>query len=137
MQTFLPYADFEKSLRCLSRQHLCKQRVEAYQIYQRLIDPTIKSWQNHPAVRMWRGHTNALIDYYNTALSVWAKRGYVNDKLQPLPYRRTHHRVPAWLGNRAVHQGYRSNLVRKNAEHYRQYFPKIVTNLPYVWPTKG
>lgn len=33
MQTFLPYADFEKTAKCLDYKRLGKQRVEAWQIY--------------------------------------------------------------------------------------------------------
>ena len=61
MQTFLPYPDIEKSLECLDRLRLGKQRVEAYQILNILLNRTkTKEWRNHPAVKMWEGHTNAL-----------------------------------------------------------------------------
>lgn len=33
MNTFLPYADFQKSAQCLDNKRLGKQRVEAWQIY--------------------------------------------------------------------------------------------------------
>ena len=63
MQTFLPYSDFERSAKTLDYKRLGKQRVEAYQILQALSDPNY-GWQNHPAVKMWRGYEEALVAYY-------------------------------------------------------------------------
>ena len=62
MQTFLPYSDFNRSALALDRQRLGKQRVECKQIVLALGNPTY-GWQNHPAVRMWRGHARVLCEY--------------------------------------------------------------------------
>lgn len=84
MQTFLPYPDFKKSLQTLDYRRLGKQRIEAYQIIR-----AIKyggGWSHHPAVKMWRGHINALKQYYNLSLDEWISRGYQN-RMKKMPIR--------------------------------------------------
>ena len=76
MQTFLPYPDFEKSLRALDYRRLGKQRVEAYQILRAIKHGG--GWRNHPAVKMWRGHVNALKRYHNMCIDEWVRRGFRN-----------------------------------------------------------
>ena len=75
MQTFLPYPDYAASAKVLDRQRLGKQRVENLQIIKALLDPTY-GWQNHPAVKMWRGHIISLLDYQAAICSEWVGRGY-------------------------------------------------------------
>jgi hypothetical protein len=136
MQTFLPYDDFRRSLRCLDDKRLGKQRVEAWQILVALANPDY-GWQHHPAVRMWRGFDLALSCYYNIAVFEWKQRGfhnsmsYVNDSFSYYP----DVPLPSWLGRRSFHYAHRSNLVRKYPKHYRQFFPKVADSLPYVWPS--
>jgi len=43
-------------------------------------------------------------------------------------------RVPPWFGSEPLHLSHQSALVRKLPEHYRQYFPGVPDDLPYVWP---
>jgi hypothetical protein len=62
MQTFLPYANFSRTASVLDMKRLCKQRVETLQVMKALSDPSY-GWQNHPAVKMWRGHRGALMMY--------------------------------------------------------------------------
>jgi len=134
MQTFLPYEDFERSLRCLDRQRLGKQRVESFQILNILTGATKKAgWRNHPAVRMWSGYDNALKDYYNKNLRIWEERGYKNIKL--IPYVIIGKAIaPPWLGDKEFHASHRSNLLRKNPDHYGQFGWSEGPDLPYVWP---
>lgn len=136
MQTFLPYADFTKSAVCLDMRRLSKQRVEAKQIWLALNDPTY-GWQNHPAVKMWRGHKDALAHYGVAICTEWRKRGY-NDTLLPW------FQLRAWILDPCYYPQWRtlefcrshqSNLVRKDAVHYRAYFPDVPDDLPYIWPT--
>src|ERR1700712_589343 len=75
MQTFLPYADFEATAHVLDRQRLGKQRVETLQILRALVLPDY-GWQNHPAVRMWRGRTEALVRYGLDCVENWQGRGH-------------------------------------------------------------
>jgi hypothetical protein len=47
MQTFLPYADFERSARSLDPRRLGKQRVECIQVVRGLTVPGY-GWRHHP-----------------------------------------------------------------------------------------
>jgi hypothetical protein len=62
MQSFLPYADFAESLRCLDNQRLGKQRVGAWQIIRTILGHNAGGWRNHPAVKMWQGSVHELCD---------------------------------------------------------------------------
>lgn len=157
MQTFLPYKSFTKSAEVLDWQRLGKQRVEALQIHNVLtgnvsrkcpkckgkykgieVCPTCQcelkknvGWQHHPAVLMWKGYENALVEYKNIMILEWQKRGYKNSmeliKLTtPITY-------PPWIGNEELHRSHRSNLLRKDFEYYSKHF-KDPDNLPYIWP---
>jgi hypothetical protein len=132
MQTFLPYESFTRSAATLDRARLGKQRVEAYQIGRTLRGET-RGWRNHPAVRMWRDYEAALTLYLRAVLHEWALRGYANIKLEmpPVPL---DVRWPPWLGDPALHASHRSNLLRKNPRHYRQFGWTEPDDLPYVWP---
>ena len=133
MQTFLPYPDFKKTFECLDYRRLGKQRVETYQILNVLLERTnTKGWRNHPAIKMWRGYENALKLYLNMCIDEWIARGYNNN----MKYEQISGVVefPPWMGDHRFHTSHQSNLVRKLPEHYRQYFPDIQNNIPYIWP---
>lgn len=133
MQTFLPHPNFEKSLKVLDSKRLGKQRVEAFQILNIILNRTkTKGWRNHPAVKMWKNYPNALKLYLNTAIKEWTKRGY-NNKMK---FEKIRGRVifPIWIGNRKFHASHRSNLLRKNKEYYSKFKWKENSNLPYIWP---
>jgi hypothetical protein len=137
MQTFLPYESFTKSASVLDRQRLGKQRVENLQVIKALITPGY-GWQNHPAVKMWRGHEYTLLKYQEAICNEWTGRGYKDtcleksiDLLAGYPIGIT---KPKWLGNVEFHESHQSNLLRKFPEHYSQYFTNVSDNLEYVWP---
>ena len=76
MQTFLPYKDFQKSAEALDNKRLNKQILEGYQILNVLSnDDPRAGWRNHPAVKMWRGHEKALLEYVMTCVREADKRG--------------------------------------------------------------
>lgn len=133
MQTFLPYPNFYDSLQTLDTRRLGKQRVEAFQII-RTLKGESTGWQNHPALRMWVGHLDHLIHYYNCSLDVWEQRGYMNSKLQPMITAFSVVDPPFWLGDEKFHASHRSNLLRKAPEHYGQFGWTEPPDLPYVWP---
>jgi hypothetical protein len=113
---------------------LGKQRVEVLQILQCLAG--IKTgWKNHPAIKMWEGHTGALICYGRAMCHEWTSRGYKDTCLEKidnlgLPFGD----MPKWNGNKEFHDSHKSNLIRKFPEHYKKFWPDIPDNLPYVWP---
>ena len=136
MQTFLPYADFPMSARALDNRRLGKQRVETLQILNALTNPAY-GWQNHPAVKMWRGHVASLVVYGLAICDEWRKRGF-NDtcaaKIAAHMPDDSGFAHPRWLGNAEFHASHRSNLLRKEPAHYAQFHWVEGPDLPYVWP---
>ena len=69
--------------------------------------------------------------YHNTIIEEWISRGYRNSmkiivpNIAPIS--------PSWLGNPDFHASHRSNLLRKDPEHYAQFGWTESDNLPYVW----
>ena len=140
MQTFVPYSDHLMTARVLDRQRLGKQRVETLQILNALHPlNTKKGWVNHPAVKMWRGHEHALIEYGLYICHAWVKRGYQDTcagKMKDL-YKWFDERsayMPDWWGDPAIHDSHKSNLLRKAPDHYSQWWSDVDPTLPYVWP---
>ena len=137
MQTFLPYSSFDLSAQCLDYKRLGKQRVEAKQIHNIVSGArTTGGWLRHPAVLMWRGHAGALALYHDFMIDEWVARGYKNT----MPHLWTGEDdfdMPAWLGDERVHESHRSNLLRKDPDHYGKYEWAEADDLPYFWPTEG
>ena len=138
MQTFLPYQDFMKCAEVLDNKRLGKQRVEAYQILLCLETPN--RWKNHPAVLMWKGYSAKLYTYLLSMCCEWVNRGF-NDSILKKAERFAQtpyflNPIPDFLGNEKFHASHRSNLLRKNFNHYSQFGWKEDSNLPYYWPTK-
>ena len=135
MQTFLPYADFIRSAKCLDYRRLGKQRVECKQIVLALTTPTY-GWQSHPAVVMWRDSEESLALYGLTMCLEWRMRGY-SDSLMPFFRDRVTALAipPPWLGMDAVHESHQSNLLRKDPQFYAQFGWSVGPDLPYVWPS--
>lgn len=133
MQTFLPYPDFKQSLECLDYRRLGKQRLEAFQILNIILNRTDKKgWRNHPAVLMWKNYPNALKEYYNTALQTWINKGYKNNmKFEKISGKIIY---PAFVGDEDFHNSHKSNLLRKKFDFYSQYNWNLPDNLPYLWP---
>jgi len=135
MQTFLPYADLQESVRVLDYRRLGKQRVETFQVLNILLDRTpTKGWRNHPVTVMWTGYESALQLYQNYTIQEWISRGYKNTMLlEDVDMNSVV--MPHWFGLEEFHRSHRSNLLRKDYEYYSQYFDED-PNLPYYWPTK-
>ena len=151
MQTFLPYADFERSARTLDRKRLGKQRVETIQVV-RALTRTGYGWANHPAVLMWRGFEEALGRYGFACCEVWTDLGFGDTcaltiatdlREADVAVVRTQaelaaaDELPPWLGDEELHRSHRSALVRKDPAHYRPLFPDVPDDLPYVWPVRS
>jgi hypothetical protein len=157
MQTFLPYADFERSARSLDTKRLGKQRVETLQVMRAL---TVEDygWRHHPVAKMWRGHRPSLMVYQDATCTEWERRGFADtcrektlavlalpsllsrqslsapviDEL--LAYEAGQTPPPPWLGREDIHESHRSNLLRKDPEFYGELFPDTRPDLDYVWP---
>lgn len=136
MQTFLPSALFTDTARLLDNRRLGKQRVETYQILRALSDPHY-GWQNHPATRMWRGHTNALVVYGLAVCDEWVRRGYRDTMRERIaafrdPAKQTV--MPMWLGDERFHAAHRAALLVKAPEHYGKFGWCETPKIEYVWP---
>lgn len=134
MQTFLPYPNLSKSLKALDNRRLGKQRVEAFQILNILLNRTEKKgWQNHPAVKMWKGYENALKLYLNKAIKLWISKGYKNTmQLENIDGKII---LPRWFGNKSFHDSHKSNLLRKDKIFYAEFSKEVPDDFNYLWPT--
>lgn len=137
MNTFLPYHCFKCSARVLDDKRLGKQRVEAKQILNTILGLS-RSWQNHPAVKMWQGYNEALVTYGITICEEWIERGFQDNLLsyfrlfdsEPLVY-------PPWFGDKRFHASHRSNLLRKKNAHYSQFNWPEESTMRYYWPVNN
>lgn len=165
MQTFLPYPGFRKSASVLDNKRLGKQRVESKQLLLALGVPVGEhtpkeksSWANHPCAKMWAGHEMGLIAYSICVCDEWIVRGFrdtlreqflqaVTTVCQPVMKEFMATGVtpeaceelfakPKWLGNHIFHASHRSNLLRKDPEHYGQFGWNEPDDLDYVWPIR-
>jgi hypothetical protein len=152
MQTFIPYSNFEESLRVLDLKRLGKQRVEVIQIMRALTVPGY-AWSSHPAVLMWKGYEEALGRYGLTACEVWIERGFGDScaatiaadlraagitQIRSYEELAANDALPAWLFDEAVQLSHRSSLLRKDLEHYEPLFPPDTPrDLDYVWPVRS
>ena len=149
MQTFLPYADFARSAEVLDRKRLGKQRVECIQVLRGLLRPGY-GWRHHPAVKMWRGHEEALGRYAYACCETWVRLGFgdtcaatIAGELAEAGVRRVRRQdelaeagaLPPWLGDEGFHRSHQSALLRKEPDHYGPLFPGVPDDLEYVWPT--
>ncbi|MFJ3202859.1 MSMEG_6728 family protein [Streptomyces sp. NPDC086989] len=149
MQTFLPYPSFDASAAALDQRRLGKQRVEAVQVLRGLIVPGY-GWRRHPAVRMWAGYEEALVRYGLEICAAWTAAGRADTCAVTLVQDFTAGQsgrgprsqeqlaadgdLPPWLGTPDFHRSHQSALVRKDPAFYREYFPDVPDDLPYVWP---
>ena len=139
MQTFLPYSDFGKTARVLDDKRLFKQLVEARQLIALITHGKTKSgkkykgWTNHPARKMWDGHSDALKKYSNEILKEIKFRNKTKTKYRKLKTKKIIY--PSWLGNKKFHSAHRAALLKKDKKHYSQFNWKEKPANNYIWPT--
>ena len=157
MQTFLPFADFDKTAQVLDNRRLNKQRIETYQIMGVLtrlriengefLPRTNGAWLMHPAVRMWAGYELTLVFYAQAISEEWVRRGFndharLAEQTELLWHEARSQKLihkpafdPDWIGNTNFHTSHQSNLLRKDIGHYSKHFPSYIPlGLPYIWP---
>jgi hypothetical protein len=149
VNTFLPFPDFAKTAACLDKKRLFKQLVECRQIGASMGLYLIKinglpysknGWKNHPAKKMWEGHVDCLMDYHDAILfeslvrGIQTEIGFYHDSAAQRTFFPGY--FPWWLGNNDFHLSHQSNLLRKDSEHYGQYFQDVSNDLPYWWPSE-
>lgn len=92
----------------------------------------VKSYRNHPAIRMWKSYEPALNIYGRAICLEWRGRGHDDTQLDRLFDPPTWD-LPPWFGDEAFHLSHRSNLCRKDPR-YRELWPDVPLDLPYYWP---
>jgi len=142
MNTFLPHPDFSECAKVLDLRRLGKQIIECRQIFKAIMDPEY-GWQNRPAVNMWRGYGRHLFWYAGAMGGEWVSRtdrghgawsNILTDPIGPLLYQLD---IPPWLGDERLHSSHRSNLLRKDPEHYGQFGWTEPHDIEYFWPSKS
>lgn len=83
---------------------------------------------------MWAGYEPALFEYGRVICLEWIARGYNDSLLDKFPQESIIY--PEWLGDERLHISHQANLVRKDPDHYRLYFPEVDETMPYYWVTK-
>jgi Pyrimidine dimer DNA glycosylase len=137
VNTFLPFRSYAESAKCLDNKRLFKQLVECKQLWTG-IHYQSKGWVNHPATVMWRPYTEQYMAYWRATLLEVVRRGAINPdaitrwrKLIDgigLPLLK---RCPWWMEHPAVFVSHRSNLYKKNPDHYRAFECQYTG---YFWP---
>lgn len=148
MQTFVPYADLDKSAYVLDNKRLNKQLLEGRQIYNILSkNQRSGAWVNHPAVKMWRNYDTGLFSYLEAIKNECVHRGISTEKnwnaildMHDKNWHRGDNSVmPAWWGDERVHESHRNNLYVKDPEFYVDFmYDNRVTccdKCNYFWPT--
>jgi hypothetical protein len=151
VQTFLPFnADFNSTAKVLDNKRLGKQRVENLQILK--VNSRIAAgeenvaWRNHPAVKMWRGHSQGLFEYHNAIVNEWLRRGYSDttlDKAIHFVDFSDDPELPLWLFDPRIGITHQFSLWQKDPVHYRRFFAVDKRNFDayccarcnYFWPT--
>jgi hypothetical protein len=138
MQTFLPTNNIEEVAKILDNKRLNKQKVEAYQILNTLSGKS-KGWKNHPAVLMWKGYEGSLVEYALIIAKECLDRGFKDTlipKFKEYEILYSNKTKPPWFGNKEFHDSHKSNLIRKNHEHYNRFWQNIEPNIEYSWPIR-
>jgi hypothetical protein len=147
MQTFLPYADFDKSVQILDQKRLGKQRIENFQVLKALVAKQgglHGGWARHPASRMWRDYELALLKYQEATINEWVTvRGHndtcwqksldVFSPAQLEAYRAGNYETPPWIGDAALHRTHQASLVLKDPKLYQPLFPGVKGEIDYIW----
>jgi hypothetical protein len=151
MQTFLPYAEFDRTAEVLDERRLGKQRVEVLQILRALTRERY-GWKNHPAVLMWEGYEEALGAYGLAVCRAWTERGRadtcdakIRAELADLGIGEPRGQqvlaeaggLPPWLGDEELHRSHRAALLRKEPEWYGSRFADAPEDPDYVWPVRS
>jgi hypothetical protein len=103
---------------------------------------------------MWKGHEDALQSYLMAICDEWDRRGYADTCRKSILARLAEagvdqpmtqsdvaalDRLPAWLGDEALHRSHRGSLLIKDPEWYGQFFPPEEAEGwdGYVWPVRS
>lgn len=124
MQVFVPFSNFDQSVRCLDNARLNKQILEATQLLDIMFDVPTKTgkprtgWLNHPALIAWKNNPGALIQYTTAAIQEATLRGFNTStavaKINSYPACDT--KLPVWWGDEKIHHSHQARLLQKGWE---------------------
>ena len=153
MQTFLAYDNFYDSAWCLDNLRLNKQIIEARDIWRRCLGYKKDRYTNHPAVKMWKGYENSLLEYGVTCYNEWIDRFHkklrggracheVGEELLALLSQEIEDEIingreriyPYWLGDLRFHSSHRAALLAKKPDWYKEFNWEEEPIINYWWP---
>jgi hypothetical protein len=141
MQTFLPYPDYEKSLRVLDYRRLGKQRAEVLGIlrsFQMKPDQDKTLGFRDPCKWMWWGHFNQLVEYGIVSCREWKRRGYKDNTEDQIAFYKdffsSNNELPFWFGDEKIHFTHQCVLKKKDPVFYGEVFPEADPSVGYIWP---
>lgn len=132
----------------LRRQHLqaqiCNEGIVMVRALHAWDQGTPRGYQNHAAVKMWRGHTRALCAYLLDLTACWRERGY-DEPVTAAEYRAvaatslTDDQRPIWWSTTPLHRQHTASLVNRNPEHYAPIWPGVAPiatdgSDEFLWP---
>ncbi|MBB76555.1 MAG: hypothetical protein CMJ75_18780 [Planctomycetaceae bacterium] len=148
MQTFLPYAEYDRSAKALDPKRLANQVKEAAQIFASLFggayvlipasaqaehesdfspaEPVLYStggYPNHPATLMWKDYERELSLYALACIAELRERGSGAMKVYEKMFTEARDLLrdtgrPPWIGNERFHAAHRSQLLAKDPDWY-------------------
>ena len=114
---YLPYADFRRSAKCLSDEHLREQRGSVRDAIRTLTVP--RSGPRHDWIAMWDGHVSQLLEVCDATLEERRRRGL--DERGQTPWMLDHGDYPPpWIGDAYYHEGIRRMLLALEPKHYER-----------------
>jgi hypothetical protein len=142
METWLPAANTQESMRCLHDDDLIVQIREARNLLRAMAAETSES--RLLMVRMWRGYEGGLLNYVGTACQEYERRTSRHDHTQPIlaeAWRLRGQRqwpiaplYPRWYGYAPIHQSHRSTLIRQRPAYYARLWVDTPLDMPVLWP---
>jgi hypothetical protein len=158
VNTFVTDNDPVQCAKNLDYRRLGKQRVEAFQLLNVLLQRTeTKGWSSHPALLMWKGYENGLKYYLNCMIDEWINRGYNNTMAHEVYDDDTALSdtggaaedeksivilMPWWFNCYQLQLSHKCSLLRKDHNYYSQVFHLTKEEKDnyflegYIWPSK-
>ena len=143
MQTFLPHATFDESVRKIDPSRL------GNQVWREGMTLIRGGWHNHPASKMWAGYEQGLALYLLHGVKEFERRGksywgrpwcielarMIDRPIEEIV-------LPPWMGDERIHSSHRSCLLAKDYKYYSRFGwtekptpPDPATGKwPYYWP---
>jgi hypothetical protein len=114
----------------LDYRRLGNQRNEATTLLRAIQNPS-GPWGHHPAARMWRGYSSALLAYRDAIILEWISRGYKNS----IPiFNEPVTSYPTWLGQESLHSSHRAVLIHKDPVYYGKFGWIEQPRINVIWP---